>query len=82
MGRISRLINETSLQHAVNWYFTLENIQAANDRVLSVMDQMDLPNAHRQPGDLLHTASDGQKFEVRTDALPAMPLSISVKARV
>ena len=71
MRRISRLINETSLQHAVNWYFTLENIQAANDRVLIVMDQMDLPNAHRQPGDLLHTASDGQKFEVRTDSLNA-----------
>ena len=71
MGRISHLINETSLQHAVNWYFTLENIQAANDRVVSITDQMDLPNAHRKSGDPLHTASDGQKFEVRTDALNA-----------
>ena len=71
MGRISRMINETSLQHAVNWYFTLENIQAANDRVVSVMEQMDLPNAHRQPGEPLHTSSDGQKFEVRTDSLNA-----------
>ena len=71
MGRISRLINETTLQHTVNWYFSLENIQAANDRVTSVMDQMDLPNVHRQPGDSLHTASDGQKFEVRTDSLNA-----------
>jgi len=71
MGRISRLINETTLQHTVNWYFSLENIQAANDRVVSIMDQMDLPNVHRQPGDHLHTASDGQKFEVRTDSLNA-----------
>ncbi len=71
MGRISHLINETSLQHAVNWYFTLENIQAANDRVVSFMEQMDLPNVHRQPNDPLHTASDGQKFEVRTDSLNA-----------
>ena len=71
MGRISSSINETTLQHAVNWYFTLENIQAANDRVTSVMDQMDLPNAYRQPGDPLHTSSDGQKFEVRTDSLNA-----------
>lgn len=71
MGRISRLINETSLQHAVNWYFTLENIQAANDRVVRAMEQMDLPNAHRQPEDPLHTASDGQKFEVSTDSLNA-----------
>jgi len=71
MGRISRLINETTLQHTVNWYFSLENIQAANGRVANIMDQMDLPNMHRQPGDLLHTASDGQKFEVRTDSLNA-----------
>ncbi len=71
MGRISHLINETSLQHAVNWYFTLENIQAANDRVVNITDQMELPNAHRKPGDPLHTASDGQKFEVRTDSLNA-----------
>ncbi len=71
MGRISRLINETTLQHTVNWYFSLENIQAANDRVVSMIDQMDLPNVHRQPGDPLHTASDGQKFEVRTDSLNA-----------
>ena len=71
MGRISSSINESTLQRAVNWYFTLENIQAANDRVLSITDQMDLPNAYRKPGDLLHTASDGQKFEVRTDSLNA-----------
>ncbi len=71
MGRISPSINETTLQHAVNWYFTLENIQAANDRVLSTTEQMTLFNIHRQPGDPLHTASDGQKFEVRTDSLNA-----------
>lgn len=71
MGRISHRINETSLQHAVNWYFTLENIQAANDCVVGAMEQMDLPNTHRPPGSPLHTASDGQKFEVRTDSLNA-----------
>ena len=71
MGRISRLINETTLQHAVNWYFTLENIQAANDRVVSTMEQLELVNTHRRSGDPLHTASDGQKFEVRTDSLNA-----------
>jgi len=71
MGRISSSINETSLQHAVNWYFTLENIQAANDRVLNTMEQMALVNIHRRPDDPLHTASDGQKFEVQTDSLNA-----------
>ena len=47
MGRISSCINESTLQHAVNWYFTLENIRAANDRVVNITDQMDLPNAYQ-----------------------------------
>lgn len=71
MGRISPQINETSLQHAVNWYFSLDNIRAANDRMVSFMDQMELPNIYRREQDKLHTASDGQKFEVRTDSLNA-----------
>jgi len=71
MGRISPQINETSLQHAVNWYFSLDNIRAANDRMVAFMDQMELPNIYRREQDTLHTASDGQKFEVRTDSLNA-----------
>ncbi len=71
MGRISPQINETSLQHAVNWYFSLDNIRAANDRMVTFMDQMELPNIYRREQDMLHTASDGQKFEVKTDSLNA-----------
>ena len=71
MGRISPQINETSLQHAVNWYFSLDNIRAANDQIVSFMDQMELPNIYRRDQNKLHTASDGQKFEVRTDSLNA-----------
>jgi len=71
MGRISPQINETSLQHAVNWYFSLNNIRAANDRMIAFMDQMELPNIYRREPDRLHTASDGQKFEVKTDSLNA-----------
>lgn len=32
---------------------------------------MDLPNIYRKNYDVLHTASDGQKFEVRVDSLNA-----------
>ncbi len=32
---------------------------------------MELPNLYRQSRDQLHTASDGQKFEVRGDSLHA-----------
>ena len=71
MARISSEITENALQHAVNWYFSLDNIQAANDRVVKFMDQMELPNIYRNSTELLHTASDGQKFEVRAESLNA-----------
>jgi TnpA family transposase len=35
------------------------------------MDRMTLPNIYRQIPDLLHTSSDGQKFEVSVDSLNA-----------
>ena len=71
MSRISKLINENSLQHAVNWYFSIENIRSANDRIIQFMDRMELPNIYRKNQDILHTASDGQKFEVKKDSLNA-----------
>ncbi len=71
MARISSRITENELEHAVNWRFSLENIRAANDQVLKAMDQMALPNRYRRQSDKLHTASDGQKFEVRGESLHA-----------
>ena len=71
MARISSRITENELEHAVNWRFSLENIRAANDQVLQAMDQMALPNRYRRQVDKLHTASDGQKFEVRGESLHA-----------
>jgi len=71
MARISSSVTESELDHTVNWRFSLENIRAANDAVVKAMDRMELPNLYRQTQDQLHTASDGQKFEVRGDSLHA-----------
>lgn len=71
MARISSRVTESELEHAVNWRFSLDNIRAANDTVLKAMDQMELPNLYRREAETLHTASDGQKFEVRGDSLHA-----------
>ena len=71
MARISSRMTENELEHTVNWRFSLENIRAANDQVLKAMDQMALPNLYRRETDKLHTASDGQKFEVRGESLHA-----------
>ena len=71
MARISSSVTESELDHTVNWRFSLENIRAANDAVVKAMGTMDMPNLYRQTQDQLHTASDGQKFEVRGDSLHA-----------
>jgi TnpA family transposase len=71
MARISHPINESELDYAVNWYFSVDNTHAANDRVLRLIDRLELPNIYRRSPERLHTASDGQKFEVRLESLNA-----------
>ena len=55
----------------MTWHFSLDNVQAANDRILRLTSEVDLPAIYRRSTDSLHTASDGQKFELRKDSLNA-----------
>jgi len=71
MARISPSVTERELEHAITWRFSLDNIVAANDRVVAAMDRMELPNLYRHSQETLHTSSDGQKFEVRRESLNA-----------
>jgi TnpA family transposase len=71
MAQISTSLSAAELDGAINWRFSLENLQAANDRITSFMAAMELPNIYRRSENEIHTASDGQKFEVRTDSLNA-----------
>jgi TnpA family transposase len=71
MARISHPINDSELEHTINWYFSVDNTHAANDQVLRLIDQLELPNISRRSSDRLHTSSEGQKFEVRADWLNA-----------
>ena len=71
MARISKLISEPELENTVNWYFSLENVHAVNDRVLQFMAGLDLPEVYRRQPGLIHTSSDGQKHEVVVDSLNA-----------
>ncbi|HZS49189.1 MAG TPA: Tn3 family transposase [Blastocatellia bacterium] len=68
---ISKQIDESELETTINWYFSLFSIQAANDRIVSFLDQLDMPNLYRREPDRLHTSSDGQKFEVSVESLNA-----------
>jgi len=71
IARISKLINESELENTVNWYFSRDSIDAANDCILKLMSQLDLPELYRNKAGLLHTSSDGQKYEVAVDSLNA-----------
>ena len=71
IARISTQVSESEVENAVNWYFSLDNLQAANDRILGFLDRMELPNAFRESTEMLHTSSDGQKFGVTVDSLNA-----------
>jgi TnpA family transposase len=71
LAQISKEIDESALDHAVNWHFSLQNVQGANDRILQFVNRMNLPNIYRRESDVLHTSSDGQKFEVAVDSLNA-----------
>ncbi|MSP28670.1 MAG: hypothetical protein EXR80_09820 [Methylococcales bacterium] len=71
LAQISSQINENELENVVNWSFSLQNIQNANDKILSFISQLDLPSLHNPADKPLHTSSDGQKVEVNTDSLNA-----------
>ena len=71
IAHISPQINEHELENTLNWFFSVPNTQAANDRILSVMTQLELPQLYRREPHLLHTSSDGQKFAVAVESLQA-----------
>lgn len=53
LAQISKQIDEGELDNTVNWYFSLQNIQGANDRILQLADSMSLPNIYRRESDVL-----------------------------
>jgi len=70
-ARISKHLNESELETSVNWRFSADTLNNANDRLLEFMNRLELPNVHRRNKDYLHTSSDGQKYEVAVDSLNA-----------
>ncbi len=68
-AQISRNINSHELENTISWYFTHENIIRANDKILSLLDRLQLPNLFKRDQDITHTSSDGQKFSIGVDSL-------------
>ena len=76
VARISKGIAPNQLENVANWYFTVENIQAANQRLVEMIDQVPLSEIFRKKAGNghphhMHTASDGQKFGIHGHSLNA-----------
>ena len=69
MAKISAGINQDKLNHLVTWCFDLSNLQAANQRIINMIDQLALPNVYRANENQLHSSSDGRKVTVDVDSL-------------
>ena len=64
-------VQASELENAVNWSFSIDNIIAANDKVVAAMDRMEPPRIYHNSMTALQTSSDGEKFEVRQPSLNA-----------
>lgn len=71
MARNSQNISANTLDNTVNWYFSLENIQKANDAILNLMRNLKIGEIFRKDSKILHTSSNGQKFYIQVDSIHA-----------
>ena len=71
LARISTHINTHELETTVLWYFTPENLIAANDAILAFIDTLELPKLFKKDQNKTHTSSDGQKYLIARDSLNA-----------
>ena len=71
IAKISKGLNGNTLENTANWYFTLDNLYAANNVLAEQIDKLDLSDRMVKQKDKLHTASDGQKFNIAVDSLNA-----------
>ncbi|MFO8580535.1 Tn3 family transposase [Legionella pneumophila serogroup 1] len=62
-------INYNTLSNTVNWYFSLDNLYAANQTVTDLMAKLWLPEKFKRERNLLHTSSDGKKQCVSAESL-------------
>ena len=67
MAKVARSVTAGQLENTANWYFDLENIQKATDKINNFMNDLDLANQFRKQKDKLRTSSDGQKIEMASE---------------
>lgn len=71
LARISTGLDVDTLRNTVNWYFTPENLRAANRRISQAISELALANNYLQHPPTLHSSSDGRKMTVNAECLHA-----------
>lgn len=71
MAKVARSVTANQLENTANWYFDLENIQKATDKINNFMNKLDLANRFRKQEGKLRTSSDGQKIDVASETIDA-----------
>ena len=71
IAKLSKGIKTNKLNNAVKTRFTLDNIQNANRKIISLMGEFELSGLFKKKRDRTHTASDGQKFLSKVDSVYA-----------
>ena len=71
ISRISKGISADTLENTRTWYFSMENINSANARIISAINQLPLSRLYLTKDGEIHTSSDGQKFAVKPESLNA-----------
>ncbi len=71
MANISQGISPRALENAVNWYFSQENLDSANNVIIELTSKLELTSVYQKEPGKNHTSSDGQKYVSAVDSMNA-----------
>ena len=71
MSSVSKGVSENVLTNLINWHFNLDNIHAANNKILELIQKLSLSAIYQKNPVALHTSSDGRKTGIAVDSLNA-----------
>ncbi len=67
MAKATASLSTHQLEHMVNWYFNVDDINKANTAIVNFTNKLPLANLQRKKKGTLRTSSDGQKIKVASD---------------
>ena len=69
IAKISKNINPNELENTLNWYYSLDNVNNANNKILELVSKIEIIELFKDSINSTHTSSDGQKYIIAVDSL-------------